>query len=491
MNPKSKNTYHYIIRLDKDAKGNINDFYIEKWEKNQPEPLTILNMYTAPVSYKNLESQYHFDKSFFEMFVSNIDTSPSGNFYFTGRKHTEFIYKIRYTSKGDLIDIQLSIDKDVSFEEFEELSEDRYFYENIFHHSSDAIFIIEYKNGEFRYVTTNKKHRTETGIPIEAIQNKTPVELVGPEIGEKLIENYTRALHSNDVISYEEFLELPGGAKYWLTSLKKIVIPKSERVIIIGSARDITELKNKEIKNQKLIAELEHANAIKNKFFTIIAHDLKNPLYNSLSIGDLLYESVDSLSTQELKDYLKLLNISLKNASELLSNLLVWSSSQMKGLSLEFEPIYLKKIVDKVLEGIELNINEKKLSVIKENLENVIVYCDNNSLYFILRNLLSNAIKFSHLNGEIKIYSKYLSNDEVQISIQDNGVGISEENKEKLFSYLTKSTLGTFGEKGSGLGLALVREFVEKNNGRISFESELNKGTTFHIILPAFKPFKR
>lgn len=214
-------------------------------------------------------------------------------------------------------------------------------------------------------------------------------------------------------------------------------------------------------------------------------------MHNSLSIADLLYESIDSLSLQELKDYLKLLNISLKNASELLSNLLVWSSSQMKGLSVEFEPIYLKKIIDKVLQGLELNINEKKITVIKENLENTIVYCDSNSLYFILRNLLSNAIKFSHMNGEIIIESIILPNDEIQISIRDNGIGISDENKEKLFTFLTKSTLGTFGEKGSGLGLALVKEFVEKNKGRILFESELGKGTTFHVILPAFKPLKR
>ncbi|GCD77757.1 hypothetical protein JCM31826_12390 [Thermaurantimonas aggregans] len=490
---KSKNFkyYEYSIRLVKDLKGNITDFLIEKWDKIQPEPLNILNMYIPPISYKMLESKYNFEKGFFEMFISNIDTTPEGIFYYNGNGIQENIYKIKYVGTGDVLNILLSVENQITVEEFQELNEIKYFYENIFHHSGDAIFIVEYKNGEFRYVTTNKKHRTETGIPIESIQNKTPYELVGHEIGKVLVDNYTKALNSNDVISYEEYLELPAGAKYWLTSLKKIVIPKSERVLIIGSARDITDLKSKEIKNQKLIEQLEEANSIKNKFFTIIAHDLKNPLYNSLSIGDLLYESAESLSMQELKDYLKLLNISLKNASELLSNLLVWSSSQMKGLSVEFEPIYLKKTVDKVLEGLELNINEKKINIIRDNLENTIVYCDNNSLYFILRNLISNAIKFSHMNGEIKITSKNLPNDEIQISIQDNGIGISEENKEKLFTFLTKSTLGTFGEKGSGLGLALVREFVEKNKGRIFFESELGKGTTFYVILPAFKPIKK
>lgn len=484
-------TLKYRVKLIRDSKGNIIDFIVEQWNDSTVEFIKELSLFSGPVSYKALEKQFGFDKSFFEMFISNVETSPTGVFYFSGKKYPEIIFKLRYSNFGDSLDISLNLEREITLQEFDEINEIKFFYENIFHHSSDAIFIVEYKNEEFRYVTTNKKHRIETGIAIETIQNKTPRELVGPEVGKIIEENYLKAINSNDVITYEEYLELPAGPKYWLTSLKKIVIPKSERVIIIGSSRDITELKNKEIKNQKLIAQLEEANSIKNKFFTIIAHDLKNPLYNSLSIGDLLYESVESLSMQELKDYLKLLNISLKNASELLSNLLVWSSSQMKGLAVEFEPIYLKKTVDKVLEGLELNINEKKINITKENLENIIVYCDSNSLYFILRNLLSNAIKFSHINGEIKINAKNLPNDEIQISIQDNGVGISEENKERLFTFLTKSTVGTFGEKGSGLGLALVREFVEKNNGRILFESELGKGTTFHVILPAFKPIKK
>ena len=476
----------YKLKMIRNSKGYISDFEILEWNDPDKEIIKDLIDKKESVSYKLLEDQLKFDKTFFQMFASSIEAATFGKFFYVNNNQPDYIFKFEYSNKEDIVEVLLNIDNQISFEDFEEINDIKYFYENIFYSSSDAIFIIEYKNEEFRFVTTNKKHREETGISFNTIHKKTPKELVGEEVGRKLEENYRRALISNDIIAYEEYLELPAGGKYWLTQLKKIEIPKNQKIYIVGSSRDITDLKNKELNNLKLLSELREANAIKNKFFTIIAHDLKNPIYNSQSIGDLLYESLDSLSNKEIKDYLRLLNISLKNSSELLNNLLAWSSSEIKGEKNQPEPVYVKKVIQKLVESFQINIQEKKIKIDINHLDDIIAYCDPNSLYFILRNLLSNAIKFSHVNGKIVISGKLLNSDEVQISIQDEGIGISAREKEKLFSFLSTSKTGTLGEKGSGLGLALVKEFIIKNNGKIHFESQEGKGSVFYVTLPTF-----
>ncbi|MFN4298151.1 MAG: hypothetical protein ACK4EX_00320 [Thermaurantimonas sp.] len=214
-------TLKYKVKLLRNSEGNIVDFIVEEWNDSSIEFIKELSLFNGPVSYKALEKNFGFDKSFFEMFISNVETSPIGVFYFSGKKYPEIIFKLRYSNFGDLLDISLNIEREITLQEFDEINEIKFFYENIFHHSSDAIFIVEYKNNQFRYITNNKKHRLETRITFEAIHNKTPVDLVGPELGKKIEENYLKALNSNEVITYEEYLELPAGAKYWLTSLKK------------------------------------------------------------------------------------------------------------------------------------------------------------------------------------------------------------------------------------------------------------------------------
>lgn len=475
----------YTIKPIRDKSGFIKDLEFLSWNNPEFEIVKQLANLTPPVSYKSLENKYGFDKSFFQTFAMSIESSALGNFYYINKEFKDRIFKINFSYIGEILQVLMSVENEIHFEDFEEINDIRYFYENIFFSSSDAIFIIEYKDNEFRYLTTNKKHRDETGFSFNDVHNKTPRELVGEELGAQLESNYKKALASEDTIAYEEYLKLPGGAKYWLTQLKKIQIEKSNKTYIIGSSRDITDLKNKEIRNLKLLSDLEESNAIKNKFFTIIAHDLKNPIYNSLSISDLLYESLESLSEKELKDYLKLLKVSLKNSSDLLNNLLAWSSSQIKGIHVEPEPVHVKKLILQILEGFEVNITDKNLSIELDNLDNLIAYCDVNSLYFIFRNLMSNAIKFSKINGKILIYGKQVSDTEIQISFQDFGIGISDSEKEKLFTYQSTTKSGTVGEKGSGLGLALVKEFVVKNNGKLFYESELGKGSVFSVILPS------
>jgi PAS domain S-box-containing protein len=486
MTPKPEKKYTFKIKIIRDEFDTISDFYITEMDDEALELLKIKEKIQLPMSYKLLESKYNFNSTFFQMFVSNLDASPFGNFYFYNRPYEEEIYKIHYELKGDQQQVYVSADDKVTLREFEEINELRYFYENVFFNSSDAIFLIEYKNGEFRYITTNKIHRIKTGISFEMIHNKTPRELVGDELGTILENNYKQALTTDETITYEEYLELPGGPRYWQTYLKKLVIPKSNRIIILGTARDITELKHKQKKNLELIKQLEEANQVKDKFFTIIAHDLKNPLYNSQAISDLLYHNYDMVSTEEIKGYLKLLNLSLKNASELLNNLLTWASNQLNGLKIQPTPVLLSKVLEKVLEGFDINIREKNLIIHTENLKEIILYCDENSLYFILRNLLSNAIKFSHKDGKIHISARF-ADDMVQITIRDEGIGMNENVKKNLFSLVTTSSKGTSGEKGSGLGLVLVKELVDKNQGQIAFESQEGKGTTFYITLKAYK----
>ena len=203
-----------------------------------------------------------------------------------------------------------------------------------------------------------------------------------------------------------------------------------------------------------------------------------------MGLSEILIENVKNNEYEEVKKFLDVINLSTKNTLILLDNLLNWARSQTGQIFFKSEKLVLSAIIKEVIELLDPIAKNKDISLNYFQLEEIIVFADLNMIHMIIRNLISNAIKFTNLNGEINVYASSKGKF-IEIAVSDNGVGMNEETQNKLFKLGTnKSTNGTAKEKGSGLGLILCKEFVEKQNGNIWVESELGKGSVFKFSLP-------
>ncbi|MDD1437652.1 tetratricopeptide repeat protein [Dolichospermum sp. ST_sed10] len=220
------------------------------------------------------------------------------------------------------------------------------------------------------------------------------------------------------------------------------------------------------------------------KLFSIIAHDLRSPFNALVGLTEILNNKAESLSPSKIKELSIHINKSSNNVLTLIDNLLSWSRSQRGRIELKPESINLKSIVESCFEVASISAKEKNISLKSKLNKNDIAYADKDTISTVIRNLISNAIKFTSNDGEINIWA-YNRNDTIDIYISDTGVGICEKDLKHLFKIDKNiSTKGTNQESGTGLGLIICKEFIEKNNGSISCESELNVGTTFIITLP-------
>jgi signal transduction histidine kinase len=241
--------------------------------------------------------------------------------------------------------------------------------------------------------------------------------------------------------------------------------------------------------NRKLLKseqEFRKLNATKDKFFSIIAHDMKNSLLGIISISRIFSRDFNKLQEKELREFSTMIYTGSRQLFSLLENLLQWARSQTG--SLKFRPVdfTLNDVVNKNLHLLKTNAEEKGLEIILKIDENIKVYADPDMVTLILRNLISNAIKFTR-QGNITV-SALTSDEIVEVSITDTGVGMNSEDRQRLFRIDQHfSTRGTAQEEGTGLGLILCQEFVLKNNGKIWAESEPGKGTSFKFTLPLAK----
>jgi len=241
----------------------------------------------------------------------------------------------------------------------------------------------------------------------------------------------------------------------------------------------ILQEKNQEIAEQNL--KLKEANNLKDKFFSIISHDLRSPLAGLKGLLSLL--AGNEINDQEFKSFAPKINQRLMGVSETLENLLHWSQSQMKGMMYNPTDIQIKVVIDKCLLLFLETSAEKKLNFKNDISENICVYVDRNQAELIFRNLIHNAIKFTSSGGTISLIS-YPSNEFFQVCVSDTGIGMTQEQIDNLFRNGTgHTTHGTAGEKGTGLGLLLCKEMVENNGGKLSVTSEKDKGSTFHVFL--------
>ncbi len=246
---------------------------------------------------------------------------------------------------------------------------------------------------------------------------------------------------------------------------------------------DLTEYKNVEDKLNKTNKELKELNATKDKFFSIVAHDLRSPFQTLLNYSKLLATEIETLSQKEIIKFSKGLNQNLNNLYGLLENLLNWSMLQRDMLSFKQENLNLNSTVNKMVEVLNHNSLDKDISVSNQIDTGISVYADANMLRSIIQNLIMNAIKFTPEGGKINISAEN-KNNFVEVSVSDTGVGISPAKSSNLFEFGSINTTdGTTGEKGTGLGLPLCKEFVERNEGKIWIESEHGKGSKFIFTL--------
>jgi len=268
----------------------------------------------------------------------------------------------------------------------------------------------------------------------------------------------------------------------------------NELIRIQAVVHDITEKQKSELALIKSEQKLRELNVTKDKFFSIIAHDIKNPFNAIMGFSHLLKEDYHSFSDDERLQFIGNISKASEDVYNLLENLLKWSWTQSGKIGFNPQKIDIKYICSESVDVLSLQANNKHIKIENSISDSVYVFADENMMKTVFRNLISNAIKFTHENGKVSIFyaicekqKTEINSTFVEIHIKDNGIGISEEDLNKIFRIEEKITSrGTNNETGTGLGLILCKEFVEKNGGKIKVESELGKGSTFIFTIPLF-----
>lgn len=233
-------------------------------------------------------------------------------------------------------------------------------------------------------------------------------------------------------------------------------------------------------------ANLRELNATKDKFFSIIAHDLKSPFNGILGFSNILNEQLKLKDYDGIEEYSAIIHQSSQRAMNLITNLIEWSRSQSGRMDFNPDYVEISSLLNEIYEISNVAAREKSISLKMEIPRHLSVLLDKEMISSVIRNLISNAIKFTHPGGEIIVRAELLNYD-LQISVKDTGVGIASQNLVKLFRIdETYSVTGTNNEKGTGLGLILCKEFVEKHKGKIWVESKVDKGSTFFFTIPKF-----
>jgi signal transduction histidine kinase len=259
----------------------------------------------------------------------------------------------------------------------------------------------------------------------------------------------------------------------------------------IGTERNEIQLKDKSKELQEKIEELtekrnelQRLNVSKNKFFSIVAHDLKAPFNTIIGFSELLLHQWTKLNDNEKHEYTKMIFDSSESAYGLLDNLLAWSKMQTDGIEQKSEDINLFQMINDIINVFKNSALQKNIQILNMIPDSQTVYADFYMISTVFRNFISNAIKFTPQNGTITIDSILDENSYLNISISDTGIGMNQKQMETIFNLEKNiSTVGTANEMGTGLGLPLCKDFIEKNKGKISVKSKKGEGSTFSVYL--------
>jgi PAS domain S-box-containing protein len=329
------------------------------------------------------------------------------------------------------------------------------------------------------------------GLTVEEAMNQTIDQIHTPESAAISIR-YVQELYA-DYVAGLPLKSFRGELDYYrkdgsIFQSEVIVYPipgdDLDSLILLGVSRDITERKQFEAKLYEQAKKLEELNATKDKFFSIIAHDLRSPFNGILALSDMLKKRTDELDSESTREYSELIHTTAKQAFELLENLLNWASTQQGSFPYSPKKLFLNDLISRELEHLKSIADQKHITLAINTNDELVIEADKNMMETVVRNLISNAIKFTHSNGLVTVNAT-MTDGGTEIIVSDNGMGMNEGTLENLFEINKgKHIPGTKNEKGSGLGLIICKEFVERHGGSISVESQLGKGSSFRILLP-------
>lgn len=271
-----------------------------------------------------------------------------------------------------------------------------------------------------------------------------------------------------------------------LTTISLIRDSNHKPLFFIAQVQDITQRKKFEEQLIKYTEDLKLLNAAKDKFFSIISHDLRNPFNSLLGLTEYIAHSYDEMTPTEIKNSVANVYNSSKQVYNLILNLLEWSLIQSGRLSVNKSVINLAKLGTEVMNLYADSANHKKIKLLNHMDQDIQIYADKYMIDTIIRNFVSNSIKFTRPGGQITIKG-IINGDNAEVSVTDSGIGISTEDQKNLFRIDEQTRRdGTDNEKGTGLGLILCKEFIEKNNGVLWVESEEGKGSRFSFTVPRY-----
>ena len=279
-------------------------------------------------------------------------------------------------------------------------------------------------------------------------------------------------------------IKFPSENKRWLNSFLTITYSSLFIYIIIKYLLNHYNIERKRAEeNEKQLLQI---NTDKDRFISILGHDLKNPFNNILGFSEILTDEIDSLNKGEIKDIAHNINKSAQITYKLLDDILMWARAQQGKTPFSPQKLGFAEICNGAVEVLKPIADAKNISINYSKVDNITVFADRDMIKTIFRNLVSNAIKFTNNDGVININAEQTQSN-ITISVTDNGIGIASDNLVKLFDISdVLTTKGTAGETGTGLGLLLCKEFVEKHGGKIWVESEVGKGSDFKFKLPIF-----
>ncbi len=343
---------------------------------------------------------------------------------------------------------------------------------------------IYFKDRQSRFIRINAAQAATLGVssPSEAI-GKTDSDFFDPQHSDKSLQDEMALMESGQpLVNQQEFILTSKGWRWFTASKVPFRNNKGEIIGLVGVSRDITPLKMLENQLLESEANLKTINIEKDKIFSVIAHDLRSPFNSFLLLTEILDKESMKFDPDELKNLANSMFKAAKSVSELLENLLSWSTIQRGQVTLYLQPVALREVVDRTFDYYEVQMASKDIKATVDVDAFIHVRADAGVLGTILRNLISNAIKFSNNGGKVKVRAERIDN-QVKITVSDNGIGIPQNQKDQLFLFETKGRRGTQGEASSGLGLILVKEFVDRLGGTIDFESEVGIGTSFFFFL--------
>jgi len=360
----------------------------------------------------------------------------------------------------------------------EEILKSEKLYRTLIESADDGIILLD---KDFKRLIANASYYKIFGFNPENELDVTGFQFVHPDDID--IVNNVKIEIIEKGSSFSDFRIVQRSGKVVDLSVKSVAIfdEKGEPDRVLAILRDVTESKNKE-------RELLRLNATKDKFFGIIAHDLRSPFHGYLGLTEAILSDLYDLSISDLSRMMSQLHESAGNLYKLLNNLLDWSRLQQGVLEIKKVNIPFKTILDEILNLFDQNMTQKNLKLTTEIENKLVLFSDENMLHTILRNLVGNAIKFTPKGGALKISAKEIEGELIEVAIEDSGIGMSEATINKLFKIEEKfQENGTEGEVGSWLGLLICKEMVTHLGGKIWIKSELNKGSVFYFTLPAGK----